>query len=94
MLVLAVLTPLDTLAETSSEVLLLVFVMINLALVWFKIKGVPATENAFTMHIAFPIVGVVLCLALLLGEARRLRVGDGECGPHTHHGRMQRLGIL
>ncbi len=68
-LVLAVFTPLDTLAETSSEVLLVVFVMINLALVRFKIKGVPAPENAFTVHIAFPITGVVLCLALLLGAS-------------------------
>jgi amino acid transporter len=68
-LVLAVFTPLDTLAETSSEVLLLVFVVINLSLIWFKIKGVPAPENAFTVHIAFPIFGVVLCFALLLGAS-------------------------
>ena len=68
-LVLAVFMPLDTLAETSSEVLLTVFVMINLALVWFKIKGVPAPENAFIVHIFFPIAGVVLCLALLFGAS-------------------------
>ena len=67
MLVLAVFAPLDTLAETSSEVLLIVFAIINRALVWFKIKGVPAPENAFAVHIAFPIAGVVLSVALLLG---------------------------
>tara|TARA_R110002094_G_scaffold113685_3_gene109751 strand:+ start:676 stop:1914 length:1239 start_codon:yes stop_codon:yes gene_type:complete len=64
---LAIFTPLDTLAETSSEVLLSVFVMINLALVWFKIKGVPAPKGTFTVHIAFPIAGAVFCVALLLG---------------------------
>jgi amino acid transporter len=68
-LVLAIFTPLDTLAETSSEVLLLVFVMINLALVWFKIKGVPALAGTFTVHIAFPIAGAVFCVALLLGAS-------------------------
>lgn len=66
-LVLAIFTPLDTLAETSSEVLLSVFVMINLALVWFKIKGVTAPEGTFTVHMAFPILGAVFCVALLLG---------------------------
>ncbi len=64
---LAIFTLLDTLAETSSEVLLSVFVMINLALVWFKIKGVPAPKGTFTVHIAFPIAGAVFCVALLLG---------------------------
>lgn len=68
-LVLAIFTPLQTLAETSSEVLLAVFVVINFALVWFKVKGVPAPENAFTVHIAFPIAGAVLCLMLLLGAS-------------------------
>ncbi|MEH6647614.1 APC family permease [Sulfitobacter sp.] len=66
---LAIFTPLDTLAETSSEVLLLVFVMINLALVWFKMKGVPAPEGTFTVHIVFPIAGAVFCVALLLGAS-------------------------
>ena len=66
-LVMAIFTPLDTLAETSSEVLLGIFVMINLALVWFKLKGVPAPLGAFTVSIAFPIAGAFFCVALLLG---------------------------
>ncbi|AXI45572.1 amino acid permease [Sulfitobacter sp. SK012] len=68
-LVLAIFTPLGTLAETSSEVLLGVFVMINLALVWFKLKGVPAPADAFTVHIVFPTAGAVFCVALLLGAS-------------------------
>ncbi len=68
-LVLAIFTPLDTLAETSSEVLLGVFVMINLALVWFKLKGIPAPADTFTVHILFPIAGVVFCVALLVGAS-------------------------
>lgn len=46
-----------------------VFAMINLALVRFELKGVPAPQDASIVHIAFPIVGVVLCLALLLGAS-------------------------
>ena len=68
-LVLAIFTPLDTLAETSSEVLLGVFVMINLALVWFKLKGIPAPADTFTVHILFPIAGVGFCVALLVGAS-------------------------
>jgi len=43
--------------------------MINLALVWFKLKGVPASQGAFIVHIVFPIAGAVLCLAILLGAS-------------------------
>ncbi|MGA9253149.1 MAG: APC family permease [Roseobacter sp.] len=66
---LAVFTPLDTLAETSSEVLLGVFTMVNLALFRFKLKGVAAPEGAFTVHILFPIFGVICCVGLLLGAS-------------------------
>jgi len=68
-LVLALFTPLDTLAETSSEVLLTIFAIINLALAWFKIRGVPAPEGIFTVHIVIPIAGTFFCTALVLGAA-------------------------
>ncbi|WP_299649191.1 APC family permease [uncultured Tateyamaria sp.] len=68
-LVLAVFTPLDTLAETSSEVLLTIFAIINFALVWFKLKRVPAPHGAFTVHIIVPIAGTIFCIALVLGSA-------------------------
>lgn len=68
-LVLALFTPLDTLAETSSEVLLTVFAVVNFALVWFKIRRVPAPEGVFTVHIIFPLAGTLSCIALVLGAA-------------------------
>ncbi|AXI43921.1 APC family permease [Sulfitobacter sp. SK011] len=68
-LVLAIFTPLDTLAETSSEVILAIFLTINLALVWFKIKKIPTPPGAFKVSIVFPILGAVLCLALLIGAS-------------------------
>ncbi|WP_295316248.1 amino acid permease [Roseobacter sp.] len=68
-LVLALFTPLDTLAETSSEVLLIIFTIVNLALVRFKLRGVPAPQGIFTVHIIFPIAGSLCCIALVLGAA-------------------------
>ena len=68
-LVLALFTPLDTLAETSSEVLLAVFAIINLALVWFKLRHVPPPDGIFTVHIAFPMAGTFFCIALVGGAA-------------------------
>ena len=68
-LVLALFTPLDTLAETSSEVLLAVFAIINLALVWFKLRRVPPPDGIFTVHIAFPMAGTFFCIALVGGAA-------------------------
>ena len=68
-LVLAIFTPLDTLAETSSEVLLTIFVMINLALVRFKLKKIPAPQGTFEVSILVPILGATLCLALLIGAS-------------------------
>ena len=68
-LVLALFTPLDTLAETSSEVLLAVFAIINLALVWFKLRRVPPPDGIFSVHIAFPMAGTFFCIALVGGAA-------------------------
>lgn len=67
-LVLKIFTPLETLAE-SSEVLLTVFAIINLALIWFKLKRVPPPENASAVPIVIPIAGTVFCVALRLGAA-------------------------
>jgi amino acid transporter len=67
--VLALFTPLDTLAETSSEVLLTVFAVVNLALVWFKLRGVPASDGIFKVHIVFPLAGTFSCIALVVGAA-------------------------
>jgi amino acid transporter len=63
---LALFTPLDTLAETTSEVLLSVFVFVNAALVWLKIRRVPAPQGTFTVPLAVPVLGAIFCLFLLI----------------------------
>ena len=65
-LLLALLAPLTTLAETTSGILLAVFVMVNAALAWLKIRGVPAPEGVITVPAAVPVIGALLCLFLML----------------------------
>lgn len=66
-LCLALFTPLDLLAESSSGVLLAVFCVVNLALVWMKLKRVPAPEDAFNAPFIVPVAGAASCLGLLIG---------------------------
>lgn len=67
-LVLALLVPLERLAELTSQIILAVFALVNMALVLIKWRGEPAKENVFTIPMVVPIVGAVTCLALLLGS--------------------------
>ena len=73
-LILALFTPLDVLAETTSEVLLSVFVLVNAALAWLKLRKVPAPEGAFTVPIAirfvahYPVYSFSCLFLLLAGQ--------------------------
>ena len=66
-LVLALFTPLDVLAETTSAVMLSVFFMVNLALVRLKIAGEPLPEDSFGVPLIVPLVGALSCVGLLGG---------------------------
>ncbi len=59
--------PIDVLAEKSSQVLLLVFVMINLALVRLKMRGETVPENSVTVPLWVPVMGTICCVGLLVG---------------------------
>ena len=65
-LILALFTPLDTLAETTSEVLLIVFIFVNAALAWMKYQKVPAPDGTFMVPIVVPVFGAMFCLLLLI----------------------------
>lgn len=60
----ALFVPLATLAETTSSILLAVFVLVNLALVFEKRRG-PARPVAFHVPMAVPVVGLALSAAAL-----------------------------
>ncbi len=66
-LVLALLAPLDRLAETTSQIILTVFAMVNLALLRLKIGAVPPPEDVFVVPIVVPALGFLSCLGLLFG---------------------------
>jgi amino acid transporter len=66
-LVLALFTPLDVLAETTSGVMLSVFFMVNLALVRLKLIGQSGPEGGFTVPLLVPVAGALSCLGLLAG---------------------------
>ena len=65
-LALALALPLERLAEITSQLTLIVFALVNGALVLLKWRGGPPTEGGYTTSIAVPIVGCVLCVALLV----------------------------
>ena len=65
-LILALFTPLDTLAETTSEVLLIVFIFVNAALASMKYQKVPAPDGTFMVPIVVPVFGAMFCLLLLI----------------------------
>lgn len=67
-LVLALSFPLVALAEWTSRIILVVFALVNLALIALKMRGKPAPEGAFTIPIGVPVAGVAACLAMLIGD--------------------------
>lgn len=64
-LLLALLAPLDVLAKTTSQIILAVFSMVNLALLMMKLRHAPVREGIFTVPGVVPALGLVSCLALL-----------------------------
>ncbi|MFY0691671.1 MAG: amino acid permease [Paracoccaceae bacterium] len=66
-LFMALYMPLDVLAETTSEVILAVFFMVNLALLRLKIIGTPVPEGGFSVPWVVPLGGMITCFGLLFG---------------------------
>lgn len=67
-LALALVFPLDRLAETTSTVILTVFTLVNLALIRVKRSGVAAPAGVFTVPGAVPVLGAIFSAALLAGS--------------------------
>ncbi len=64
-LVLAVAFPLEGLAEWTSRLTLVVFLMVNAALVRLKLQAKPTPPGGMAIPIAVPIAGVLVCAAFL-----------------------------
>lgn len=67
MLGLAVFVRLDALVELTSQMILIAFTLVNMALIRIKWRGDPAPEGTFIVHVIFPIVGVLTCMFMLVG---------------------------
>lgn len=67
MLVFALAVPLDFLVSLTSQLILAVFVLVNSALVWIKLRHDATPEGIFTVPVAFPAVGALSCIFLLVG---------------------------
>jgi amino acid transporter len=63
---LAMALPLTALAEWTSVFTLVVFALVNAALVRIKLRGDPAPPDIVVQPIAVPILGTIICLAFLL----------------------------
>ncbi len=65
-LLLALFFPIDSLAQLTSQIVLFVFIMVNLALVFIKITKKTSEQDYFKVSILVPIFGSISSLALLL----------------------------
>lgn len=65
-LVLALLVPLERLAEITSVIVLLVFALVNLALVLIRLRGDPAPQGVRVYPVAVPMAGFVVSAGFLL----------------------------
>ena len=66
-LAMALYAPLDVLAETTSQVMLCVFIMVNLSLLRMKLQGRVPPTGALTVPTWVPVCGALSCAGLLLG---------------------------
>lgn len=66
-LAFALFFPIGILAERTSQVVLAVFVLINLALLRIKWRGDPAPDGIFTVPAVVPLVGLLVCTTMLAG---------------------------
>lgn len=66
-LLFALFFPIGVLAERTSQVVLAVFILINLSLIRIKWRGDPAPADIFITPAAVPLIGLISCIAMLVG---------------------------
>ncbi len=65
-IVLAMTFSLEGLAEMTSRITLVVFALVNLALIRLKLKGEVAGEGVLVVPLIVPVAGSILCVGFLL----------------------------
>lgn len=64
-LVFALWLPLVVLAQVTAFIMLVIFSLVNLSLVAIKVRGAKAEEGAISYPLWMPVVGFLLCFALI-----------------------------
>ena len=64
-LALALVFPINALAEMTSRVALTVFTLINLSLIRIKLRGEKAEEGIFHVKLWVPVLGFITCIGFL-----------------------------
>ncbi|PWQ94891.1 APC family permease [Leucothrix pacifica] len=64
-LALALVFPINSLAEMTSRVALTVFTLINLSLIRIKLRGEKAEEGIFQVRLWVPVLGFITCVGFL-----------------------------
>ena len=71
---------LTTLAKTTSFIILLVFLMVNVALLKIVRKEGTAPEKAMHVNILVPMLGALMCLVFLGVQVYQVMLGGGSIG--------------
>jgi amino acid transporter len=64
--VLAIGNPLERLADLASQTILVIWALVNCALLFIKFRREPADESVFVVPTIVPVAGVIFSLGLLL----------------------------
>ncbi len=67
-LILALAFPLEALAEWASRIVLVIFALVNMALLLVKRRAGAVPDGGFTVRIWVPCAGALTCLAMLVGD--------------------------
>lgn len=70
-IVLATLLPIDRLADLTSRIMLVIFILVNGALVAIKWRSEPAPAGTFVVPMWVPVGGLATCALLLAAAAAR-----------------------
>ncbi len=65
-LIFALFLPIEKLATLTSSLMLIVFVVINTALVWLKMQESSAPSDIYEVPVIVPVIGAITCAALLV----------------------------
>jgi len=58
--------PLESLAKSTNFILLSVFTLVNISLIFLKIRQPDKDSNHYKVHIAIPFIGAILTAGLLI----------------------------